>query len=417
MPRDLLAGALLVTLLLVPAYGQEWTRFRGPNGTGVSDTKTIPVIWVETSFNWRVKLPGEGHSQPVLWGDRIFVTSAERQGKTRLVLCLNTRDGKTIWTKNFAHATHSRHKFNSFASTSPTVDEKRLYVVFGNPDKTVVRAFDHSGRPVWERNLGRYAGRHGYGGSPIIFENTLIVQNEHPGAAPKILALNCENGETAWESDRRQGRGAYCTPCVYKPDGASPELIFTSHAHGLSSLDARTGKLNWEAPLFDKRSVASPVVYKDLVFGTCGSGGGGNYLVAVRVGGKGDVSESHLAYKLTQAIPYVPTILVYDDRLFLWNDRGIASCVKPETGEVLWQERVPRPEGDRFFGSPVCVDGKIYCVSDSGEVVVIRASDEFEVLAQNQLGDECRGTPVVAGGRMYIRTAHQLVSVGGKPQP
>lgn len=397
------------TLLPAP---QEWTQFRGPNGTGISAAKGIPVQWTEQDFRWRVALPGDGHSQPVIWGDKIFLECARDAGRERMVVCLNKVDGKELWVKRIPMATHIKNKDNSYASSTPAVDADRVYALFADTAHYLVKAFDHYGEEVWSVDLGPFSSQHGMGTSPILFEGKLIVPNDQDGES-FIVALEAKSGKTAWKSPRRpavQGT-AYGIPRILERKGVPPELLLTSRAHGISSLDARTGKPLWEAVIFDKRSVSSPVVCGDLVIGTCGQGGGaGNFLAAVRLGGKGDVTASHLAYKLTRATPYVPTPLAVGDRLFLMSDIGVASCVEASTGRVIWSERV---EGG-FYSSPVLIDGKIYCPSRKGECVVLEAADQFKILSRSPLGEGSHATPCVDADRVYFRTFTHLVCVGKK---
>lgn len=246
----------------------------------------------------------------------------------------------------------------------------------------------------------------------MIYEQTVIVTNDQDGES-FVAALDLKTGATVWQAARRSERGgtAYGTPCLHEPNGAAPELLFTSQAHGISSLDPKTGALNWEAPVFDKRMVASPVVAGEVVIGSCGQGGGaGNYLSAVRLGGRGDVSKTHVAYTLRRATHYVPTPLYADGRLYIINDGGIASALEPATGKEIWSERL-RAE---FFGSPVLIDGKIYCASTKGELLVLATGDTFRLLARNPIGEGTHSTPCVDGGRLYIKTFSHLVCVGGK---
>lgn len=409
------AAVLLAALCFLPAHlsrAEDWTRFRGPNGTGISGAKTIPVSWTEQDFRWRVPIPGDGHSQPVFWGNRLFLTSATDAGKERLLLCLDKSTGRELWTKRFPLPTHRPQNRNaSYANGSPVVDAKRVIACFVSRDFFWVRAFDHDGNELWSRNLGTFESQHGHGASPMIYGQAVIVTNDQDGES-FVIALDLDTGSTVWKTDRRSLRGAtaYSTPCVNPRPGQEPELLLASQGHGISSLDPRTGVLNWEAPVYDKRMVASPVVAGELVIGSCGSGGGaGNYLSAVRLGGRGDVSASHVAYTLKRATPYVPTPLYLDGRLYLISDGGIASALEAATGRELWSERL-RAE---FFGSPVLVDGKIYCPSTKGEMLVLATGDTFQLLARNPLGEGTHSSPGVSGGRLYVKTFTHLVCIGG----
>lgn len=410
MPRRTPAlSACLACLISAGLPAQEWTRFRGPNGSGVSEADGIPARWSEKDHHWKVKLPGQGISQPVLWGEKLFLTSAEEEGARRLVLCLRAGDGGVEWSKGFALSTHGKHSRNSYASSTPTVDGERLYVALSDPRALHLKALDHSGKELWSRDLGKYDAKHGEGSSPVLFEDLVVLANEQDGES-FLIALDRKSGETRWKRPRSTEESAYGTPCAYREPDGRPALLFSSHAHGLSSIDPRSGEVNWEARVFDKRTVSSPIVAGGLLMGTCGSGGGGSFLVAVRPGGKGEVAASHVAYKLTRTIPYVPTPVAWQDLLFLWGDMGVVTCAEAATGQVVWLERA----GGNFSGSPVAAGGRIYCISEDGEVVVLAASREFKLLARNPLGEGSRSTPAIAGGRMYLRTYSHLISVGGK---
>ena len=395
-----------------PSPAQEWTRFRGPNGTGISDAKTIPTKFTEADFNWKTVLPGTGHSSPVLWGDKIFLTSADENGEKFFVLCLNAADGKIIWQKESPLKPHKKHgRYNTLASSTPAVDAERVYICRTEAEHQVLLAFDHQGEKKWERDLGPFAGMHGAGMSPIVYEGKVVLSNEQE-AESFLIALDAKSGELKWKTPRQTGDNetTYSTPCVFQPNGAAPTLIFNSENHGISAVAPDTGKVVWEFPgAFDKRSVSSPVLAGDLIIGSCGSGGGGNFVVAIRPGdAKGKKPEK--AYEVRRSAPYVPTSVCVGDWLYLWSDAGVVSRVHAATGEINWQERA----GGNFFSSPVCVDGRIFNVSTTGEVVVIPVSEKFEVLARNPLGETMHSTPAVSGGRMYFHTLKHLISVGGK---
>jgi outer membrane protein assembly factor BamB len=407
--------ALVLAAALVSSGGlpaQEWSRFRGPNGTGISEAKGVPVSWTEKDFRWRVEIPGQGHSQPVIWEDRIFLTSATELGKERMLLCLRKEDGKELWVKKYPLPTHKPgNGLSSYANGSPAVDKDRVYACFVSADQFLVKAFDHAGKELWSKNLGAFNSQHGHGASPVLYENKLIVTNDQD-ATSSVVALDIKTGQPVWECPRKPAKEgtAYGTPCIVERNGKT-ELLLTSRSHGISSLDPKTGSENWEADVFDKRSVASPVVVGDLVVGSCGSGAGtGNFLVAVRLGGKGDVTSSNVAYTIRKSTPYVPTPLAQGNRLYLVSDGGIASAIDAPTGKTIWSERI----GDTFYGSPVMVDGKIYVCSAKGEMVVFATGDDFKILGRSPMGEGSHSTPCIDGNRLYLKTFTHLVCVGGK---
>jgi outer membrane protein assembly factor BamB len=410
----LLAASLLATVAL--ADEQEWTRFRGPNGTGVSTAKGIPTAWTEKDYNWKATLPGVGHSSPVIWGDKVFVTSADSDTAERIVICLDAGSGKSLWEQRYPSRVHPKHKFNTFASSTPAVDAGQVYVSWSTPEHYSVAALDHGGKPRWRVDLGAVVSQHSTGVSPIVFDDMVIVANDQDGRVGEnkniepgvsfLVALNASDGLVRWRTDRKSEVVSYSTPCVYQSQETGlPELIFNSQAHGMTSVDPYSGQVNWELGVFDKRAVSSPVVAAGLIFGTTGSGGGGNYLVAVRPGKNPEV-----AYEITQMAPYVPTLVAKDELLFLWGDGGVVSCVDAANGKVHWRQRV----GGNYSGSPVVIDDRVYCIAEDGEVVVLDAKPEYKLLARNPLDEASKATPAVAGGRLYLRTASHLISLGGR---
>ena len=388
-------------LIASHAATQDWTRFRGPNGTGESDA-TLPATWTDADYYWKVELPGVGHSSPVLWDKRIFLASAIDDGRSRVLLCLDAGDGRVLWNQEFPGENHHIHKQNSFASSTPVVDADRVYALVVTPQHYRVVAFTHDGKPAWEADLGPFTGQHGFGTSPILHDGMLIANNDQD-ADSFLFALDCRTGRELWRTPRRTAVVAYSTPCVRQPADGKPELIFNSEAHGIAGIDPRTGRTNWELAVFDKRSISSPIVVGGLVFGSCGSGGGGNYLTAVRPG-----KQPEIAFRFDKQAAYVPTSVARDNLLFVWGDSGIVSCLEVPSGSLLWQKRV----GGNFSGSPVRAGDKVYCVSVEGDVVVLAAKAEYELLGRMQLGEVCRSTPAIADGRIYFRTQSHLYSLG-----
>ncbi len=389
----------------------EWTRFRGPNGSGLSDADTVPVKFEKGDYNWRVELPGTGHGSPVIWEDKLFVMSGFNDSADRALVCLSTADGSTLWTKRFLSKPYHLHKYNNYGTTTPAVDKDHVYTYWVTEDEVALMALDHSGKEVWKKNLGSFKSSHGGGTSPMLYEDMVVIANDQMGDS-YLLAVDKATGETRWKVPRSSVNNgtAYAVPCVYQADGESPQLVFASRANGMTGIDPQNGKVLWElSDLFSLRVVASPVVVGDLVFATCGQGGGGKRFVAVRPGSPDGSRPARLVYEVKKSIPYVPTPVACDGRLFVINDgTGVASCLDAATGDVKWQERL----GGSFFGSPVCVNGIIYVIDKEGAVVVFRAADKFELLHRHDLGELSYATPAVAQGRMYLRTQSHLVSIG-----
>jgi outer membrane protein assembly factor BamB len=400
-------SALIPGLILAGTLpGQEWTRFRGPNGSGIGEAKTIPVRFSEKDFNWKVKLPGIGHSSPVVWGQWIFVTSGDDDGK-RSLLCLKAEDGTQVWVREFPGQKHGRHSDNSYASATPAVDGRQVYTCWGNPKEYLVVAHEHDGKEAWRIDLGSYRSGHGFGASPIVHDGLLIVPNDQDGPS-SLVALECATGKVRWKIPRK-AKATYTTPCIYQPRSGAAEIVVTNYEHGISSIDPKNGKVNWELDLFDKRhietSIGSPIVAGDLILGLSGWLGVRQEAVAVQRGEK-----PKEVYRITRGVPLSTTLLAVNDLLFLWTDAGMVSCADLLSGKIQWSERVP----GSYYSSPICVGKHIYNISRDGEVVVLAASKEFELAARNRLGEGSHSTPAVAGGRMYLRTFGHLISVGGR---
>ena len=302
------------------------------------------------------------------------------------------------------------HKFNHLASSSPATDGKRLVVLVSEPGAHTVFALDMDGEKLWERTFETIISNHGSGVSPIFHGDKVVLAGDEENQS-FLAALDAASGNVLWKTDRANVKPAFSTPCRFVDPSGTEGLLFNSMAHGITFVDPSTGKTFWEqGGLFDKRTVSSCLVADGLLIGTCGSGQGGNYLVAVKPGRAAKGASPSLAYKLRRSMPYVPTSVARDGLLFLWSDAGIVTCVEARTGKVHWQER---GEG-RFFGSPVWVEGRLFCISTTGKVVVIAASDKFKPIAVNDLGEASNATPALGGNRMYLRTLGQLVSLGGE---
>ena len=402
---------LLVSVLLAQAtFGQEWGRFRGPNGEGISTAATIPIRWTDDDYRWRMELPGIGYSSPVVCGSRLFITSAVEASATQIVCCLSTTTGKTLWQKRFDSIVHKHHPFNCFASSTPALDGDSVYFLWANPRQlTLVKLDQATGDEQWRRELGPYAAEHAVGASPIVYQDMVIVPNDQDGDS-SVLALDRKTGEIRWQSKRRTEKTAYATPCVYTPQAGPPQLLVNSWAHGFSGLDPQTGELLWELPVFKYRVVGSPAVCAGLVFGSAGSGGIGRQMFAVRPGEPTREIEAEVAYELKGSLPYVVTPVACGDLLFAWFDKGVVTCLEAATGEIVWRERI----GGDYFGSPVCVNKTLYCISREGEVVVLAAAREFQELGRVDLGEPSNSTPAVANGVMFLRTKSHIMAIGGK---
>lgn len=408
-------GRWLVALIFVvsasPLWAQEWTRFRGPNGSGLSDAKNIPVTWTEKDYRWVIDLPGKGISSPVFWNGRLFITSADESKLERHLLCYEASTGKLVWSKPFAFEKEKKHARNSYASATPAVDEQHVYCVWTSRQKAELFAFKHDGQPVWTYDLGPYQSGHGGGTSPVVIGD-LVVLNNHQESNSYLVGVNRQTGKQVWKVDRKKGKANYSTPCFRKSASGEMQIIFTSFGHGVTAIAADSGRIVWEqSEVFDKdeedkRSIGSPFIADDIVIGSCGFVGGKKILVGLRP--DGDKVEQ--VFRHDRVVNHMPTAIAYQGLLFMWADNGVVTCARLKDGSQVWQKRV----GGNYSGSPICVNGRLYAISDDGDVVVLAASEEFEELGKTPLGQVSSSTPAVNEGVLYLRTYSKLFAVGTK---
>jgi outer membrane protein assembly factor BamB len=410
-----LVGIAVVGCCLALASGSRadnWPRFRGENGSGISQEQGFSSPWSPDRVRWTVPVTGTGHSSPVIWGDKLFLTTASDTGTARSVLCLDAQTGKQIWSKSIELNANPRHPKSSWASATPAADGERMFVAFADVQRYLLLAYDFEGKQLWQADLGRFESQHGEGASPIIFEDLVIMVNDQDGPS-SIVAFDKRTGHTVWTVPRKSGAQStsYATPFIYQPKQGPPQLICSSAFSGVSALDPRSGKTIWTTISLPHRTVGCPVLSAGLILQCCGSGGQGNLMVAIDPKGHGDVSQTEIRYKRTKLLPYVPTPLAYQNYVFLWCDRGTVCCIDPTTGKDVWVKRI----GGDFSGSPIGAGGMLFNLDEHGEVVVLAAGPEFKLLGKIPLGEPSHSTPAVADGRLYLRTFHHLTCVAARP--
>jgi outer membrane protein assembly factor BamB len=397
----------IATLLIAasPGFAANWDRFRGPNGAGQSDDTSIPTKWEPANYLWKRSLSHIGHSSPVIWENRLFITSGEPKSGAQIVSAFDARTGAPLWEKRFEAGSYHMNGLNSYASSTPAVDAEQLYLLWLQNGRVIITALTHDGNEVWHREIGSFEEQHGFGKSPVVIDDSVYVANDSQ-AESAIVALDRKNGEVRWHIPRESGITAFATPCLLDPAAKDKLLLAVSTASGLTAINAKTGKIAWQGLKDDltQRCVSSPIVAGGMVLVSCGQGGNGKLLIAARPEGK-EVKE---VYRLGQSIPNVPTPIVAGDLLFLWHDRGLVSCFDLATGKQNFRERV----GGDYHSSPIRIGNRIFGVARNGEVVVLAADRKFEVLGRNALNEPCHATPAVANGRLYLRTESSLICVG-----
>lgn len=401
--RIFVPAVIAALCLAATAAGEEWNRFRGPNGTGLGDARNLPAEWAPRDIEWSVELPGPGHSSPVFWGNWLFLNCSTPEGDAALTVALDADAGRVLWRKAFRGGGFVLHRNNTFASSTPATDARHVYVAHQAGDELTLHALDHAGEAVWEFPLGKVESQHGFGHSPIVHDG-LVIYSQDGINAGRIVALDTATGELRWQVPRSTGRADYSTACLYQPATGPALLIFNSQEDAITAIEPKTGRVAWTSPpVLDKRSVSSPIVADGLLISTCGSGGGGNYAVGLRPPTTPAAAAEEI-WKVRRSAPYVPTPLALGQWLFLWSDGGVVTCVEAASGDELWRERV----GGDFFSSPVYADGKLYNVSTTGQIVVLHAGPEYRLLGLTELEEKSHATPAIALGRIYVRTLTRL---------
>lgn len=394
--------------------GGEWSRFRGPDGAGVAMVAGLKAKLTEADRAWTADLPGKGHSSPVAWGDRIFLTAEDAAHPgVRWVLALNAADGRELWRYEDRFEIYPLHSFNSYAASTPACDAERVYVSWVSGTRRTVLALDHAGAKAWQVDLGFYREDHGTSASPIVVDDLLIVPNDHAGGADAgVYALDRKTGQRRWFTPTKPEKTSFSTPVVVKAADGSRQIVFSSQPTALFALAPADGTVMWrhEHPVDGARAVGSPVVAADgVIFATTGQGGNGRGAVAVKPGSADGSVKPALAWEAANRIPYVPTPVAVGGHFYFLNDGGILSCVRTSDGERVWEERGP----GKAYGSLVSLNGVLVAVGRDGTVMTVRAADTFQPLGTLALGEECQTTPAVAAGKLLIRTTTKLHAFGG----
>lgn len=393
---------------IVPPEGEGtryWPRWRGPSGQGVVEGTGYPDRWSDTvNVLWKRPVPGRGHSSPIVWGDRIFLTTSRNQGRRVSILSFRRSDGALLWQADAPNGPAERHHGkNSPASATATTDGERVYASFGSRGMLAV---DFDGNVVWHRDLGRIDNYHGPAGSPLLYRDTVIIYQDQNGGA-FVTALDARTGETRWRTERT-ARVGWGTPIAVSV-GGHDELIVSSQRF-VRSYDPSTGEERWRCDGMLREVIPTPVVGHGLIY--CASGRAGPTL-AIRPGGRGDVTGSRVAWRTTRGSPFVPSPVVYGDYLYQINDMSsIVTCLNARTGETVWQERLGRPRREGISASPVVVDDKLFVTNDEGRTFVLGTGPEFELLHVNDIGAPTLASPALVDGVWYIRTADELFAVG-----
>jgi outer membrane protein assembly factor BamB len=398
----------------------SWPQFLGPEGNGHSNAVDLPVQWNEqNNVAWKTPIHDRGWSSPVILGNQIWTTTATADGHQLFVLCIDRQTGKILKDLKLFEVEKPQHchAFNSYASPTPVIEPGRIYVTFGSAGTACIDT--QSFAVLWQRLDIECNHYHGAGSSPILFEN-LLIMNFDGSDYQFVTALDKDTGKTVWKTNRSVDfqdldsngkpaadgdyRKAYTTPHVTTVNG-QPELISVG-SRAAYGYNPYTGKELWRVEERGEYSASSrPTVGQGMIFFSTGFNAA--ELFAMRPGGNGVVTDSHLVWKAKRAVPNKPSVLLVGELLYMISDNGIASCLESATGKTVWQERI----GGEFSASPAFADGKIWLFDEAGKTTVIAPKREFQLLSQNQLDQGFLASPAIAGKAFYLRTRTHLYRI------
>ena len=389
---------------------EDWPRFRGPHGDGISNDERIPNEWSDLkNLKWKLTLPGKGFSSPIVFGKRVFVTAYSGSGNkvTRHLVCVDRESGKALWTKSVEGTSdkgESGFAYHGQASHTPVSDGERVYVMFGSSG---VLAYDFSGEELWQQELGNERrSRFGTASSPILHGDHLIVT---AGAESESMrAFDKKTGKEIWKTDAGSLSGTYSTPLIATGSNDDEELLL-SVTNELWSLNPANGKLKWYAETkVDTAACPAVIAYDGVAYAIGGRSGG---RTAVRMGGKNDVTDSHVLWSEGGG-SYVPSPVLYKGHLYWVKDNGIAICVDGKTGKQVASSRL----GGKFYASVVLINDKLFVVSRFDGTYVLNADPKFEQIALNKLSDDSdfSGSPAVSDGQLFIRSETNLYCIAAE---
>jgi outer membrane protein assembly factor BamB len=409
--------ALLLSPSAVRAESPQWSRFHGVDGNGVVADGTIPPTWTDADYKWRRKLGARDVGSPIVHQGRVYYLVSKPDAQKIVLESIDLESGKVRWQKEFDQREYHLHKRNTFASSTPTADDDYVFASWADPQSTMLKCFDHDGNEIWSRDFGSWQSQHGFGTSPRIFGSMVLLFNSQqaeqlqPGeqaGQSRMIAVDRKSGATIWETPLQTTRSCYGVPAIYET-GSTTQIIGANTGNGLFGLDAKTGKLLWNLTVFNMRSCSTPLVVGNIAIGSAGSGGGGNHLVAVRIPSAPGEQPTEV-YRIERNAPYVPTPVLHEGRLYMVDDKGIASCVDATTGESIWMSRI----GGNFGASPVLIGDTLLLISLDGKATLLRAGDRFEKIGEVDLGGAVGATPAFAEGHLLLRVDDELRCLGPK---
>ena len=400
----------ILTLLIVNSISvtqaQNWPNFRGPNGDGTSIETNLPTRWdSRTNVVWKSPVPGLGHSSPIIWEDKLFITTALSETQEKLLLCYDCKSGHLLWQKTVIKSTfENKHNHNSYASGTPATDGTLIYLSFLDGDDVVVAAYDFTGKQIWLQRPGKFSSPHGYSCSPALFEDKVFINGSSQGT-PFVAALSKTDGQTIWKVSHENPTHSFSMP-IFREMSGKMQMIFLGNKE-FASYDPDDGSKYWfvDGPSLD--FAASPVYNEKTGLILISSAWPQRYLLAIKPDGTGNVTQSHVVWRTSEGAYYVPSPVCTDDYLFSTMTNGRVYCTEIATGKILWTEDMGKQ-----YSSPVLADGLVYMPNDEGMITVIKPGPTFDPIARNSIGERMNASPAISNGKIYLRGYKHLFCIG-----
>lgn len=391
--------------LLLPALAlaENWPAWRGPRLDGTSLESNIPTHWSSTSnVLWRTELPGYGHASPIVWNDRVFTVAVVSNDSSRVLLSLDARSGKLLWQQAvLASPLEKKHKLNSHASSTPATDGTLVYSAFLDGRQMLVAAHDFAGKLRWSVRPGVFSSMHGFCSSPILYQDTVIVNGDHDGES-YLVALAAKDGTTRWKVPRENRTRSYCVPIIKELDGRTQMIL--SGDKCIASYDPANGRRHWIIDGPTEQFVASLVFSEraGLLFAT--GGYPDHHILAIKPDGHGNITQSDkIVWRTNRGVSYVPSPISEGDYFFVVSDGGVAHCFEAKTGRIVWTERL-----GEHHASLVSAAGLVYFLNDEGVMNVVKPGEAFQRVAKNELGERTFASPAISNGRLFLRGEKSL---------
>ena len=385
---------------------QNWPCWRGPNGDGTSSEINLPVRWDSvTNVVWKTLVPGKGYSSPIIWNERLFITTALQETQEKVLLCYDCKSGKLLWQKTVLKTSfEGKHDNNSYASGTPSTDGMKVYVSFLDGKDVVVAAYDFSGIQIWLQRPGTFLSPHGYSCSPVLFDDKVIINGDSQGDS-FVAALSKADGHIIWKIPHAKPSHSFSTP-IFRKMAGKMQMIFCGNRE-IASYNPSDGSKYWFVNGPSEDFCSSPVYNEKSGLVLVSSAWPLRNLVAIKPDGKGDVTASHVVWQSRKGAYYVPSPVCTDDYLFTTMTTGQVHNIEVATGKILWAEDMGLQ-----YSSPVLADGLVYMPNDDGLITVIKPGPKFEYIAKNSIGERMNASPAISNGKIYLRGYQHLFCIG-----